>query len=336
MTHFLQSDYNTSNKWSVLAGLRFFLAFIVVASHLTAYLPGHNTLVFSQIAKLGGNTAVIGFLLISGYSIANSLTRKSKNFYKRRFFRIYPLYSCSIFFSLLPFLFLGKEVQLLHEKLVFPGWAAIIGNLFFLQDFTVFPILANPVLWSLSVEVLCYALAPYFIKKSVRFLIFLIVVSACLYVVFPHLYRVLSHSTSFPHYAHFIYGVDFYLFLWAWLLGFLYFVVGEDKRIKVVVILLGCILLILNKNFGGRLDVITYIFASLTLMYAPYIKISKSVMSSLNYLGDISYPLYLFHLPTFNFLIAVLGINNPLVLVVSSLATSAFFYHTIDVSVRKK
>jgi peptidoglycan/LPS O-acetylase OafA/YrhL len=91
-------------QWKVLAGLRFFLAWIVVCYHLKNFIPDYGKDFLCTFGKLNGLTAVLGFLLISGYSIAHSLTKNPEGFYNRRFLRIYPLYFCAVIVSLIPFL----------------------------------------------------------------------------------------------------------------------------------------------------------------------------------------------------------------------------------------
>jgi peptidoglycan/LPS O-acetylase OafA/YrhL len=55
------------DRWSLLAGMRFFLASLVVMTHLTKYVSA------PWAEFLGtGFEAIMGFLIISGYSIAVS------------------------------------------------------------------------------------------------------------------------------------------------------------------------------------------------------------------------------------------------------------------------
>jgi peptidoglycan/LPS O-acetylase OafA/YrhL len=95
-------------QWNILAGLRFFLAWVAACSHLQHFTAQDDPIVIFQY--FSGFAAVLGFLAISGYSIAHSLHKNPQGFYKRRAFRIYPLYFCSIFVSLIPFLYSGEKI----------------------------------------------------------------------------------------------------------------------------------------------------------------------------------------------------------------------------------
>jgi peptidoglycan/LPS O-acetylase OafA/YrhL len=53
-------------QWKVLAGLRFFLAWIVVCYHLKNFIPDYGKDFLCTFGKLNGLATVLGFLLISG------------------------------------------------------------------------------------------------------------------------------------------------------------------------------------------------------------------------------------------------------------------------------
>lgn len=322
-------------KWKVLAGLRFFLALVVVCYHLKDYVPDYGKDLWCNLGKLNGLAAVLGFLLISGYSIANSISRNTEGFYQRRILRIYPLYFCAVFASLIPFLIIGEKVKLLRGEILQPDLWTVAGGLVFLQTFLVGLIASNPPLWTLSIEVLCYALAPTFMKLRSQVLVIIISLSAAFYVVFPYLYQILNKS-KVPFYAGFKYGLPFCLFLWAWLLGFLYFKREKDNPSKVMLVGLGCLVLVLNQNHVGVLGILTYAMSSLVLIFAPHIRGPKVLLNIFNYLGDISYPLYLFHSPTLIVASAALGIKNSTTLVFVTLLVAMAFYHAVDVPIRSR
>jgi peptidoglycan/LPS O-acetylase OafA/YrhL len=110
------------NNWALLGGLRFFLAFIVLTAHLGWYLPKSDP--FLKFDKFSPVVAVLGFLLISGFSIAASLNASPKGYYFRRFIRIFPLYIFSISISVLIPLITNKAIQI--------DWYLIVANIFFL------------------------------------------------------------------------------------------------------------------------------------------------------------------------------------------------------------
>jgi peptidoglycan/LPS O-acetylase OafA/YrhL len=325
-------------QWKILAGLRFFLAFIVLCVHLHLLLPEVGK-PWRTFYYLSGFSAVLGFLVISGYSIAHSITQNPEGFYKRRFLRIYPLYFCSIIVSLIPFLLLGSKIKSfyigIYEQLPLDSWT-ILGNLVFMQGFLVKYLGSNPPVWTISIECFCYLLAPLFVKLGSKKLLILIALSSVLFALYPRYITMLPFGLTNDHYSFTPYGLSFIVLLWAWLLGFFYFVCGGKDTSKILLIALGSILLELNHKYNSRWGISTYVLSTLILIYSPYLKFPSSVLNFFNYLGELSYPLYLFHVPSLIFCYSVLGIQNPFALVCFSLGSSIFFYHAIDKPFRSK
>ena len=87
--------------WGSLGWLRFGLAVIVACSHLRGFYAEYVT-TWDPARILGsfnGVAAVLGFLLVSGFSICHSLVQKPEGYVRRRFMRIYPLYLVAIVLS---------------------------------------------------------------------------------------------------------------------------------------------------------------------------------------------------------------------------------------------
>jgi peptidoglycan/LPS O-acetylase OafA/YrhL len=316
-------------QWSILAGLRFFLAFIVVCHHLSHCVPNNDFLVSFQ--SFSGFSAVIGFLLISGFSIAQSISKGVKGFYKRRFVRVYPLYIAAIIVSLVPFILAGHEIIALDStKYHQPTLMNLVGNLFFLQGFFVFPLGSNGVVWTLSVEVICYILAPLFVRLNTKTILLFIAVSSICYILFSQL-DIPSKDIAFLRY-----GLPFILLLWAWLLGFFYFFHAEKNLAKVLLISLGCFLLGFHGGIFGNFATFTYLLSALALIYSSSIRLPERILNMFNYLGEISYPLYLFHTPAILIGYAVIRLKNSFSLLLLSLIFSVFFYHVVDMPIRHK
>jgi len=124
-----------ATNWEILAGLRFFLAWIVACGHLNHdFLPKDHAF-FQFFSLFGGKAAVIGFLLVSGYSISASLHKKTEGFYQRRFLRIYPLYFFAVILALLLEVCLSGKVQVARNIFVSNGWLPNSANLFFCKRF---------------------------------------------------------------------------------------------------------------------------------------------------------------------------------------------------------
>ena len=313
-------------QWSILAGLRFFLAWIVVMSHVSHFVPYRDFLI--RFDYFGGHAAVLGFLIISGFSIAHSISKNKKGFYQRRLKRIYPLYISSIFISVIPFLIMGHGIK----EYELPTLINLLGNIFSLQGVAVFPLASNGVVWTLGVEFSCYLLAPFFLMLTRRKMVALILISSLLYFLYPRYLTFLGNGTTTS-----LYAIPLILLLWAWLLGFYFYLYSSDASSKALLFGIGCLLIITSYSFYGvgSFALLTYIISAAILAYSTNVCIPKFLSQIFQYLGDLSYPLYLFHFPSIFFGFAVLDIHSSIGLIFVSLLVSIIAYHLIDVPLRK-
>lgn len=316
-------------QWQLLAGLRFFLVWIILSEHINLFVDNHENNFLFSLRRFNAVSAVLSFLLISGYSIANSITLKPKGFYKRRFLKVYPLYFSSIVCSLIPFLFFNSKIKIPSQEIIQPNLWEVIGNLFFLQGWLVKPLQSNLPLWTLSIGVFCYLLAPLIIKFSKKILFFLFFLFSFLYLLFPYLYNIFFPNSDLPLYTVFKAGLPFLLLFWSWLLGFLCFC-EINYKIKLLLIILGCSILFINQNHTGKAGIFTYLITSLFLIHSPDIKIPIFFTVVFSNLGNISYSLYLFHMPSFIFAYSLLGIKNPNLLALFALIASIVFSYAIN------
>jgi peptidoglycan/LPS O-acetylase OafA/YrhL len=314
-------------NWDILAGLRFFLAWIVLASHVSNFVPYRDWLI--RFDYFGGHAAVLGFLLVSGYSIAHSISKNSAGFYQRRLIRIYPLYLTAIIFSPIPFLIVGHNIK----EYSLPTIKNLVGNLFFLQGFAEFPLSSNGIVWTLSIEVACYLLAPFFLRLGSKKLLILIAISSSCYMLFPHLPLLLGNGRTTS-----VYGIPLLLLMWAWLLGFVFYLHSHQKAMQVLLIGLGCLTIVTSYSYYGvgKLAIVTYVFCALILINSARLSFPNIVLKTFRYLGELSYPLYLFHFPAIFFGYAILGLDNSLSLTGLSLLFSAAMYHLVDLPIRSR
>ena len=297
--------------WALLAALRLLLATIVLEQHLKLYVgPAAQMGALSQFfVDLSAFSAVVCFLVISGYSIAHSIGRQPVGFYKRRFARIYPLYLLSIAVPVLYFAVKGEfRVNQLYEPL---------GNALFLQTFTVNSFYLNPPLWSLAVEVACYALAPLFVLCSTRFLLGLTVASALLFWGY-------QHTDLKVYYAFLLGGQPLVLLGWAWLCGFVY---HRHRGRLWAFVALGVLLMGLDRVHTVlvyQLHWVPVVLLLGVLAIGPRLSLPRQIVRPLLLAGDLSYPLYIFHYPVMVIAVTFFQIHNPYVLTALVLITSTF------------
>ena len=326
-----------SNKmnWQVLLGLRFIFVFFITCAQLREFIHNIDSDFLYNIRKFTAIGNVIALLLLSGYATANSIANNPEGFYKRRFLRIYPLYFCAIVLSLLPFLIFGSKIETLHSKAIeLPTIVSIVEHLTLLQGLAFGTFTSNLPLWPLGILAPCYLLTPILHRLSDRIIILAIAISGSLYVAVPFFYKLFFHK-ALPYYPELGYELPFFLFAWAWLLGFLYFR-KQNTKAGIIVLCSGFIMLILNQSRTGLYALMLYLLASFALIFAPKIKLPKALGNTFEYLGNIAYPLYLLHKPTFIFAYKLLGVTNSATHIFLALLVGIFFYHAVDVPLRSR
>ena len=285
---------NKKINWPLLAGVRFFLALIVLSEHLAWYIP--ETDITLKLAKFSALVAVLGFLVISGFSIAASYEANKNRFYFRRGLRIIPIYVASIVFTIVvtemkqPF-----DMVSLGSGIDFFG---VVGNLFFMQGIFVGSLEGNPVLWTLMIEVFFYIMTPL-IDKQRAWVLHAVVISVFFFI--------LQRYLGFYYYSQMEYGLGILFLGWAWLVGFWFYHNRNSSGAAFFLLSIGVVAIVINGYFADYFALITWLLICVSLCYGHLLKCP--LPSVLNLSGDISYPIYVFHVPFFA-LISFFNINN--------------------------
>ena len=274
-----------SSNWPLLGAVRFFLAFVVLTYHLSWYIPDAGAVL--KFAKFSPLVAVLGFLVISGYSIAASFEAQTNGFYFRRALRIIPIYVLSVAYS--TFIARYAYEHSVTDHLSKPdNLGLIIGNLFFLQGIFVHSLESNPIVWTLSVEVFFYVITPFLSARNKYFLP-LALLSSVLFSAQRYL--------GFTYFSQMLYGFNIVFLGWAWLLGFWYFH-NKDKTDSIFFVSgIGIIAITINGFFATDFWTITWLLTCAAIGFGHLIKLPFTTF--LKKLGDVSYPLYLLHIPMF-------------------------------------
>lgn len=332
LTEERENPTTQKDGWALLAGLRFVLASIVIIFHVNflcfGMATGHWTYALSMA---GGFAAVMGFFLISGYSIAASVGREKGGFLRRRFWRIFPLFWSAFLLACVPFLVWGPHIRegagVVLNAPTNP-WA-YVGNALCLQTAIFDPLVTFKPSWSLFAEVFYYALALLFIRCSKLEILALIGASIAWWFI--------SYQAS---------GAT--TLAWAWLLGFALYRF-RSQRLFIVLALVAPAFMLATCNydvaFRGSLGWATVVITSIALVAAPYVKIGDKWKSRLNWAGDVSYPLYLTHWPIYAGLYPVLFLIygpafkstwlTPIVFLAIVVPAAVAFYYLIDLPVRR-
>lgn len=322
----LQTDYISRSMWITLSALKFFLSIVVLCAHLTVAVPADDIFYLAG-GSLGPVTAVYGFLIASGFSIAASIERSSEGFHRRRWLRIVPLYWLSILFSTFLMLYGEGGITLSFAFLEYPDLKSILANAFFLQGLFVvgdnFRI--NAVIWAIAVEAFFYTIALLLFKfrKS-------IVLKA---LTFASFFFFCSYSWyNLPYYGVTNHGLAIAALGWWWMMGFWFWFNREKEIAQFALVLIGFIALSLNSAYSRQFDAVTYAIICLALCYGDRVQWKfKNLISAL---GAISYPLYLFHWPIL-IILNKSGITNGFTAILVCLSAALFLDRYFDKPIQR-
>ncbi len=344
-----------------LDGLRFFAAWLVLTRHfhsiMVAYkLPGFSKTGFQAVSQ----PSVTLFFVISGFLITHVLTKNQtidlKKFYRNRALRIWPLY----YLVVLLVFFLIRHLSAFeyrpdNHSIAF-NFRKFAGYILFLPNTTDFIFGVSHFLgvtWSLGVEEFFYLFYPlllFLAPKKYQFKICLLLTILSLIVsvtgIFiklpsslPYRYELFFHSylPRYRMYAFLLGALACFIWQKKWRIAML-----NNKYLVAALWLLAPILFLLNVRFGEFNEIFfAIIFATgLYALVASGIKFSLLDNSIMNYLGKISYGIYLLHSLMIVFIINLMSPHLPptvesailqwLVITLITISVSAIIYQLYE------
>ena len=295
-----------------------------------------NYFTFPLIANIG-EMAVSFFFVLSGFLITYLLLEEDKKFgkisitrfYMRRILRIWPLYYLIVVLILgvlpiaLPLDELFGPDRVSNQMLVYGSLAFILPNLL---RVTSTMLVGGNQLWSIGVEEQFYLIWPllfaFFRKNIMRFLIFFLVFKAGLTVVLWYMESIFPNKIA----------VSQATFLWELLkieqmtIGAIASALVFFEREKLLEILYskavqwGTLFLIVVFSFmPEQFKFYSYLEAAIYAIFIVNVSTNKRTVvtlgSKLNYLGQISYGIYMYHTVAITLVMSALyylGISNSL------------------------
>jgi len=294
--------------------LRFILAALVLFFHLPQLSRNQGLPYFLDAPIFNrGTEAVFMFFVLSGFLIIKLIYSAKqrdhfsiKKFYIRRILRIFPLYYLIVFFGFTFYQFILPKLGIPFDNNYNLG-EGILLTTFFLPN--VFARLYMPggileVLWSIGIEEQFYiVIAPllFFVNKR-KILACLIVLSVMCFVVFHIENFIILRKLGM---------VYFYLFF-----GGIIAILEEKQKLnflKTTILIPLLIVLstalyfttdIFNFEMGWLKSLVTMILFGLFIHTIAYNNRGVIIKSKvLNYLGQISYGFYMFHVLALNFVV---------------------------------
>lgn len=284
-----------------LTPLRFILALLVVVFHVPQFCKNRGFPFFNDLPVFNkGTEAVYLFFALSGFLIIKQLyieknktgTINLKKFYIRRSLRIFPLYFVVLFFGLIYYNYILPKMGFDFVS-NYPLWEGIALSIFFLPN--IFIKLYQPggiieVLWSIGIEEQFYLLiAPllFFIRES-KIILFLI--------SFTLLYLILYFSGIIPELSEF--SMYYFYFTFSGLIS----IISERVKLNTFfkwILSIVFLLYFLTNIFQFENQMYTHLFSM--IFFGFFLQsISESPIyviqnEALNYLGSISYGVYMYH-----------------------------------------
>jgi peptidoglycan/LPS O-acetylase OafA/YrhL len=318
--------------WTVLAFMRFLLAIWVLFAHTLNFGPAARAM---PVPSSNALVAVYCFLAISGFSIHHSIAQRPEGYGMRRFWRIAPTHVVSVVLALLayysfgPVLFDGRNNPWPLPPL--GGWVAAA---ILLQ--ALLPIARLAVLfpsWSLSLECIYYAFGPLLRRSSTRFAVVLVLASCAFCLARPSFSKLYIGSDT--------YGISAVALLWAWVGGWLLYS-GEDRlRCFLLVSIVGSVCIFRDKLLSGAFNHVAWWLTTSVCCFGTGRFLNPILRRTGQYLGELSYPLYLIHYPVLFLLFNGILKNRPelnygMLHVAVSLTAAVLCYHLVDFPVRHK
>jgi len=278
-----------------------------------------------------GNYAVSVFFVISGLVFSNIYLQQNDrtsfiNFFIKRFARLYPLHILTLFLIIIiQFLFLkifgSYQLYTFNDFYHFLlnisfvlGWDLEVGNSF------------NSPVWTVGLEIVIYFFFFFLITSINRYKIPLILFVYVIFLLFDK-----TKVSELPYIKKFItfeYFIDFVRLFFSGVFIFLI-----EQKYKNSKYLLPVTVVFLIYAFIGNFKL--YLFCpSLVLLFVliDNLTVSDKLKNAFQFLGNLTYSMYLFHTVTFLFSLFILKLFNKMDLFYSDLFFIFYLLLTVGIS----
>ena len=318
---------------------------------------------------VGGFIAVKAFYIISGFYMSLILNEKYINSYylfiTNRFMRLFPIYWCilvlSILFSIIVhtdktdlyinyfhnmnigsifFLSFTNIFLFFQDIVMFLGLDKVTGALFFTADFhntdpKLYQFLLIPQAWTIGVELLFYLIAPFLVRRKLKYIILLILISLFLRI---YLYSI---GLNRDPWSYRFFPTELLFFLLG---NISYRIYKKILTIEIQPIYINIILTLLliftvfySFTFFSQKEYVYYLGIFISIPFTFHRTKNLKIDS---YIGELSYPIYMCHILLLNCLIVLkipkLNGGYGILLIIASILFSIILNELVSKRIERK
>lgn len=248
-----------------------------------------------------GRQFVILFFILSGFSIAYSLSKKTEflPFYKRRLLRLYPPFLMALSWAAFVYIIISKITPNLSKPdfFVFETIKSALFNLLYIPNNS--PYIGQ--FWSLSQEVIFYLVIPFCIlRKNIYY-----ICSLGFYVL--SLFYPLVHASGTSIITQFILDYNIYFAIGIYFYHnyekiALIFTIKNNIVFSIFVVL-GLSTMVVSNYYLGEYHKFSYLLSVLFAITIIVNFLNKNIEHKiLTHLGKVSYTIYITHLASLHLL----------------------------------
>ena len=307
------------------------------------------------------------FFVLSGYVIASTISQKKFNiikYFENRFRKIFLPLIITIILTLIVFNSINDilNIELAEDfyksanssTFFYSNWYYFIKSKDYFYQLSLSPFIHT---WSLSMELQFYLIAPIFLFYLKKFQNFFTISIITISLLVPHLYGSYDRNFPFIDLENLQLNLDFgskayFLFparLWEFFIGVLLFniydlkIFKKKKNISNYLVYLGLIIIISSFFLISDMSPMPSIYLLLPIFGTSLVLIFYQSNSQvvfilknkiIQYLGKISYSLYLVHYPIFilclNYFYNSFGLILKIISIIFSIFLSHIFYQFIE------
>ena len=339
--------------------LRVYLAISVVLSHM-----GYNLL-------LPADQAVELFFVISGFYMSFVLNERynctSQNvlFYKKRFLRLLPIYwICSLLgllvaykisleglssellfdfnlfkesnFSSYPYLIFSNLFALGEDLALFLHWNIEESQLEFTastysENYPMIRFFASPVAWSLGLEFLFYLIAPFFLRRNVKTVGLICIVSLIIKLTIRYYFGLNDGNWTYRFFPSELccFCLGYFCYRLYTIIEIRRYVIPEKVKYAILTVFV-----LLSLYHGSYI----YMFLTFMLFFMLAVPVLFYVCKHDSFdrrIGDLSYVIYLVHPIVICLFISVDIEIKPILILVATVTMSCLLYQFVERPIEK-